>query len=211
MSLMKHSQHDEEPAILAIFGDHFHPGRPPRLLDIGAADGQTFSNSRALIERGNFTGVLIEPAPGQFAALQKLYANCPAVELHNVAIGTGGADGPVTFFETADLVSTTDLAHRDKWADTVAKCGNAYREITVEQWTPQTLLSRCPGPYDFINIDVEGTSANLFLAMLAIETCRPKVWMIEHDDRATELSAVAQPHGYRPFYLDGNNLGICKL
>lgn len=50
-----YSQNDEEAIIMRYFAN-----RTGRLLDIGAADGMTNSNSLALIERG-WRAVLVEP------------------------------------------------------------------------------------------------------------------------------------------------------
>ena len=53
-----YSQNGEQKIILEYFQDKYKG----KVLDIGANDGITLSNSRALIEKG-WDGVLIEPAP----------------------------------------------------------------------------------------------------------------------------------------------------
>ena len=63
-----YSQNDEEKIILDLLKDQ----PVGRLLDIGAFDGKTFSNSLALFEKG-WSGVVVEPNPESLVALIKLH------------------------------------------------------------------------------------------------------------------------------------------
>ena len=76
------SQGGEQPAILAALKGI----KQGRVLDVGAADGSTFSNSRALIEQG-WGGVLIEPEAAAFLKLHDLYQDRDDVLLGNFAVG----------------------------------------------------------------------------------------------------------------------------
>ncbi len=58
-----YSQNNEEQIIIEYFKDF-----KGHLLDIGANDGLTLSNSRKLIELG-WTGDLVEPSPNAFQKL----------------------------------------------------------------------------------------------------------------------------------------------
>jgi len=142
---MRHSQNNEEEVILSCF-----PGRVGRFLDIGANDGETFSNTRALA-LGGWTGVLVEPSPLAFAKLSGLYPF--GQTLLNVAVGL--ADGEIEFFENTDtLVSTAVEAEKARW-------GSAFHPIRVKMVTTASLLATAPGPYDFISIDCEGLDVDV--------------------------------------------------
>src|SRR5687768_7977670 len=99
--MIDYSQHGEQHIILDYFGND-----GGILLDIGANDGITFSNSRALLECGWY-GVLVEPSEKTFAELSKNSEPFTGkVMLHNVAIGT--EVGETIFYESGPLVSDKD-------------------------------------------------------------------------------------------------------
>ena len=66
----RYSQYNEEGFIDSFFKNKNNGF----LVDIGAADGITNSNSRFLIEKG-WGGILIEPNTKNFNKLQDLYKN----------------------------------------------------------------------------------------------------------------------------------------
>lgn len=111
-----YSQRGEQPVILDYF-----KGFAGTLLDIGANDGITFSNSRALLELGWY-GVLVEPSEKTFEQLTK---NCEPfirqVILHNVGIAdfNGTAEfyesGPLVTDEDHSLVSTMKEVETERW------------------------------------------------------------------------------------------------
>ena len=68
---MYYSQYGEEKII-----DNFFKGKRRGLcIDVGAADGIRFSNSRRLIESMDWAALLIEPHPTYFRQLVHLYKN----------------------------------------------------------------------------------------------------------------------------------------
>ncbi len=60
---------------------------PCFVVDIGANDGITNSNSRLLIEKYHFKALLVEPFEEVFKNLKILYSNCPEIILSNHAVG----------------------------------------------------------------------------------------------------------------------------
>ena len=84
-----YSQNNEEEVLLTYFKDFTGV-----LLDIGANDGKTFSNSYALISHG-WQAVLIEPSQSAFDKLEALHYDNEKVDYYNIAIGT--QDGKATF------------------------------------------------------------------------------------------------------------------
>jgi FkbM family methyltransferase len=192
---MSYTQGGEEAVILDIFKD-----KPTGvLLDIGAADGKTFSNSLALIERG-WSGTLIEPSLKSFQELFALHKDNPRVTLVNACVGI--YTGLVEFHYTEDLVSTTDEAHLARWKDAVSYLGSYW----VFQIGIDSLLDRCRKSWDFVSIDVEGSSAELAIAASWAEFASvPTCYCIEHDNQQERLRHKFGSD-YETAYEDGNNL-----
>jgi len=110
-----YSQNNEQQIIMKYFGD-----RKGRLLDIGANDGVTLSNSRALMLSG-WEGVLVEPSPQAFARLSNVYGSTSAV-LQQVAVGL--ETRVIDFWESGAyehtgpdvaLLSCVDAKEKDRW------------------------------------------------------------------------------------------------
>lgn len=156
------SQNGEQRIILDYFGTPATVFRG-MALDIGANDGVTLSNSRALIELG-WSAVLVEPAE---IAFRKLVENCCATKSAtegrvlcvNAAITT--ADGPLDFYSSGthlkkgdtDLLSTTRPEELERWR----KSGEVFTKTTVRGITVATLLKETGLTHaDFISIDCEG-------------------------------------------------------
>lgn len=185
-----YSQGGEQDAILT----HVAGMEPGYILDVGACHPTTFSNSRALIERG-WHATLVEASPDHFMTLYEEYREHPRVDLILAAAGTTW--GLEVLHHTADLVSTTVDAHYEKWRGAAAFDG-VFSVATV----PLRYILGRGGPFDVISLDTEGTTPLLFRDALVH---RPKVLCVEHDgDTSLEQAAVAA--GYRRLYFDGNNV-----
>ena len=187
-----YSQRDEERYIADVFA-----GKPPaRLLDIGAWAPFDFSNSRNLIEQG-WEALLIEPSPEPFLGLVKEYGNDPRIKLLNAAVGFNR--GALKMYATADAVSTSDEATYKQWKNTGGYYGSFYcMTITVEEILNQF------GGFDFVSIDAEGKSADIFVAY--IKHAQPECICVEHDGREGELMEHAQQYGYKQIYHSGENV-----
>lgn len=126
-----------------------------RWLDIGAADGQAASNTRALAELG-WPGVAVEAAAHQFDRLVDTYRGRGDVVPVQAAVIVQGQ--PLAMFHYArDLVSTTEETNAATWAELVD-----FRTVSVATVTAAELLDQLAGPYDFVSIDTEGTSLELW-------------------------------------------------
>jgi FkbM family methyltransferase len=149
---LDYSQSGEQQVLLDWSGS-----RTGTLLDIGAADGMTFSNSRALIERG-WSAVLVEPAPWAVDKLLTLYHDRPDVLVVN-ALVMGDQQGLVElFYSRDDLVSTTHAPERDRWEKLVN-----FESCWVVAVELYDLLQRF-GPFELALIDAEGETNNLVQA-----------------------------------------------
>ncbi len=154
-----YSQHGEQTVILNYF-----EGCTGTLLDIGANNGITFSNSRALLELGWY-GILVEPSEKTFDELVKNSALFTGkVMLHNVGI----ADycGEASFFESGELIGGDhSLVSSIKETETARWKKQSKPEDPIVEFNKTTipvidyakLLENSGNPQiDFITIDVEG-------------------------------------------------------
>lgn len=144
--MTRYSQNDEQDIILAHFGDK----ADGHLLDIGAFDGTSFSNSRALIDRG-WHGCMIEPSPWPFATMTKLYWSNPRVCLINACVVPERQEPQLLrFLATEDAISCQEEKTAALWGR------EKFRHIFV---SPMTVSAIPPAPdgakYDFVTIDIE--------------------------------------------------------
>jgi len=162
-----------------------------RFLDIGAADGKTFSNTRILAIAG-WKGVLVEASGLTMKALIELYFDDPEMVIVNAAIGL--ADIPLIPFHTSpDLVSSLDSQHRDKWASAAP-----FRTVHQPMVSLDSLIAfimRHGTSYPVVSIDVEGQSVELF-KRLPQDVLNVVVAVVEYDDKLDDLTAYARGMGY---------------
>lgn len=168
------------------------------VLDIGAGDGKTFSNSLALIERG-WKGILIEPSPRAFAKLLELHGGNPNVTLLNAAVGV--EDRIVKFYESGDsLYSTTKSDQAVTWTSR----GMKYTQYWVPQISPKTLTNQLGACANVLSIDIEGASFDV-LCQCPLDW-DPSIIIIEHDGRAVEISGWGRDHKYDVVALNAENI-----
>lgn len=146
--MKSYSQNKEDLFVLNHFGKY-----KGTLLEIGANDGVTLSNSKLLIENG-WKSHLVEPGIIN-EKLFAMYNNNENVTIHNFAIGN--TYGRVKFWESgchvpngndSGLVSAMDYSETKRWPNVEF----IEREINV---APFSILEEY-SPFDFISIDAEG-------------------------------------------------------
>jgi FkbM family methyltransferase len=164
------------------------PLQDERLVwDLGAWHPTEFSNSRALIELG-WQAVLVEPSPGPMLNLLEAYSWNGRVRLVQAAVGI--LPGLLELFVSDDAVSTTSQTEFERWEKAAEYRGAMLvPTITLEQIAQQF------GGAAFVNIDVEGHSAEIFLRMLDLALF-PACVCVEHDGRTPELMSRAGEFGY---------------
>jgi FkbM family methyltransferase len=191
-----YSQFDEQQAILGYFETHTVPSTA-RFLDIGAWDPKTFSNTRALYERG-WSGVVIEPSPTAILSQLREYGHEERIEIVQAAVMHHA--GPIAMQMTADAVSTSDMASYEKWKERGGFLGRV--KVMAITWAEINLWF---GGFEFVNIDAEGVSVDLFHAMVG-QGAHPACVCVEFDDRLVELTEAATRHRYRILYGNGTNV-----
>ncbi len=176
---------------------------PSAFLDIGAYDGLTFSNTRALVEQG-WIGAMVEPGLDAFQKLLRNYGESPAgIELINAAVSTVRHLEP--FWNNPTCYSTTEGANLRKWKPTEPFSRRYYvPTITFEDLAPYI------GDFlEVVSIDTEGTSVELLL-YFPMEKYRPKVFIVEHDGRLDTCLNFAQRYCYDIVMENAENVVIVR-
>ena len=193
-----YSQNKEEHFIVNFFKD-----KPVgNLLDIGANDGITCSNSLRLIELG-WQAVLVEPSPRAFSHLQKTHSGRENIHLFNFAITN--SKGEIKLYESGairvskylqdnvGLVSTLDKNWTKPWKKT------RYQEIMVPCLTFADLLLESPiKKFQFITIDTEGEDLNI-LKQIQLKDVGCELLCIEYiyPDKIEPITKLCEVQGYK--------------
>lgn len=197
---MNYSQSGEQEVILNYFKDHVGT-----FIDLGANDGITFSNTRALAER-NWSGILIEPDPEAFERLQKLYEGHKGLYTYNYAISdTNGKkflQKSDSLLKTGDtgLVSTFNASEMKRFHGSVN-----YTPTEVQVYTWGTARNRWSiRSFDFISLDIEGDELRVLPSIDLTET---KCICIEFNGRS-DLKAEYEKYldGFKLMYTSSENL-----
>lgn len=146
-----YSQNNEEAIILEYFKD-----KPVGvLLDLGANDGKTFSNSLALIEKG-WQADLFEPSPTAYQKLSELHKGRNGVYCYNAAIVPENYMGySITLHDMGNHVGKDDTSllatiiesEKARWK------GEKFTPVEVYVVRASRVFNR---PFNFITIDIEG-------------------------------------------------------
>lgn len=195
------SQYGEDGFIL----NHFHK-RTGVFLDVGAADGHTFSNTGQLAEIG-WEGICIEPSPRQFPYLLEYHKEHEGVVCIQGALWTSSE--LVDFYDSVSIpfFSSIDSGRvKDRRFKHVV-----WSRFTVPTFTWGQLLEKYPGPYDFVNIDVEGVNAEVTLSC-PLHKLEAELFCVENDlhGRYGEVLEHLGQAGYEEPYRIGGNLLFWK-
>jgi hypothetical protein len=176
-----------------------------KMMEIGAYDPVALSNSRALIQAG-WEAVLVEANPNCLKKIIDFYrTEEPNQNVTIVNALVESHDPSIIPFQVCwDAVSTTNQRYYDTWKNT-AKFFEIHMITTPIAW----LFSKFPGPYDFISVDVEGSS--FALAMYVFDVVKPTVACVEHEgsdiDRMVEF---AKSRGYKAIAATSENIIFSK-
>jgi FkbM family methyltransferase len=171
------------------------------LLDIGAHDGVTLSNTYLLYSKYGWRGTYVEPDARNFA---KLCENVPLGMHLNVAIKPG-ASATVPLWQCTDgLYTTLSEINKSKWA----KLGFA-EPVLVQALSVQQLLQLIATP-SLVSIDTEGTSHEIFKALRGL--LQPTAWVVEVDNMSqrVEVDLWAKANRYDVALSTPENLVLVK-
>lgn len=201
---MSYSQSNEEQIILDYFKGHVGT-----FCSLGENDGVTFSNVRALAERG-WSGVMIEPDPEAFVRLEKLYLEYKGLYTYNYAIGDHNGKKILqkssSLLKTGDtgLVSTFNASEMERFKSVVS-----YTPIEVQYYTWRTALNRWSiQKFDMISMDIEGDETKV---LPDIDLSETKLLCIEFNGRQDlKLEYEKYLQGFKLIYTSPENLIYVK-
>jgi len=144
---------------------------------------------------------MVEPSPRAFIKLQERHGANPRLTLIHAAIGIDSRIVPFWDESSIGGYSTTEETNRKKW-EHLAGFKTPFYVSTLALYQ---LVTAFQGPFDFLSLDTEGTSTDLFLAY-PFEISRPKVVCVEHDGRISDCLSQAGRYGYREVARNPENL-----
>lgn len=174
-----YSQYGEDLVI-----DEFFNNRKGTILDLGANDGVTFSNSRAFLESG-WSGVLVEASPITFKKLSELYKHssdvyCIEKCLSDVKRKTnfyhntyhpipGGGDNQ-------DILSTIVESSYQRTAG-----WGTFTNFEIDCDTLDVVLKSVPfKKFEYVTIDIEGMDLQV-LQQMDLNDLGVELLLIEHN------------------------------
>lgn len=208
--MKSYAQNGEDLFLLDYF-----KGEKGIILDLGANDGVTFSNSKLLIDSG-WKAHLIEPSYVCNQLALDYMAN------HNVRvykIGIGTHNKWMTLYESAAhvpggadraLVSTLKPEETERWK----AAGVQYQERQVEVMTFKRwfkiIVAKWPKQFDVISLDVEGFEWEI-LQQINLEFVGCKILIIEWNGKQDLYDKfVGYCKGYKLAVKNNENLIFVK-
>lgn len=208
-----YSQNKEDEIILDYFNkNHKEISDNKTLIEIGANDGKTFSNSLYFIENG-WKASLIEPSPRAYKLLENLHKGNSNVTLHN--FGFSLFNGTQTFFESSGYRDGQDVAlYSSLNPDEIEKWQKDVNFIEVEAdfitWSDFTNNNHCR--FDFISIDCEGFDL-IILKQMNLENLGCKCLCIEWnsiESVAEDILNYCKSFGLHEYHRNPENLILTK-
>lgn len=201
---MNFSQNNEQEVIL----DYFKNQPEGCFLDIGANDGQTLSNSRALALSG-WSGVCVEPAPDPFQKLETIYDGSKVL-VFECAIGKENGKMPFHISGThlhkgdSGLLSTLEPDEMKRWKGT-----EQFIESEVDVLTWPSFYKGCGvETFDFISIDAEGLDY-FILNQMDLKAMATKLVCVEwnsNKDLKSAFHSIFRHFGMRLIHVNFENL-----
>lgn len=188
-----YSQAIEDEIALEYFGNNIG-----RLLEIGAYHPTTFSNSRALIEKG-WDAVLVEPSPDCYKTIWEFYKKDKSVSVVNVAIGK--ENGFIDFWNSEGAVATAYKPHYDIWKERQLD----YNQIKVPCTDWNKFYKTYGGIYHFISVDAEGFDYDIITQIDFNET-RTELICAEYTYKGEEIYKYLLDFDFKPIYQNSENI-----
>lgn len=168
------SQNGEAGVVAALV----EPGWPQYLVDVGAHDGHSLSNSFGFLQIG-WAGVLVEPLPQAYGRLAELYADRPDVRCVQAACAGSEGEMPLVVGDDGPSPMTSTLR--------AGAGARGQTTVSVKVRTLTSLLDESGAPEDFsvLLVDAEGVDYEV-LEGLEFSRYRPRVIVTEEDPVDTE-------------------------
>lgn len=207
-------QNNETQIVIDWFTKKHRAGFVGNVLDIGANDGVTFSNSFDLIQSG-WSGWLVEPSSA-FNELIDIYGDSKDIQCLNVAIGQTA--GTMTLYESGAhvkggrdkaLVSTLVRHEMSRWCDV------DFTPIDVKVITFDMFYEAINKPKNihYLSIDVEGVEMDI-LKQIDLRAIGCEVLCIEYNGRSVVgnmFTNYCAKYGMKEIHRNAENLIFAKI
>src|SRR3954470_548033 len=154
-----------QPAEAGMLAALVEPDWPHYLVDVGAHDGRSLSNSFPFLELG-WSGVLVEPLPQAFSLLSDRYGSRADVQCVQAACAEHDGRMPLSVGSDGPLPMTSRLG------------GDGDIEVAVRPLTSVLEEAGAPTDFSFLLVDAEGMDGAV-LAGLDFDRHRPRVVVTE--------------------------------
>ena len=164
-------------------------------LEVGGYDGATGSNCLFFETFRNWTGILVEPSPTQFAKASTFRrAECLQVAVADVEGEAEFLDIEEGYTQMSGLTASYAASLRETVEADPRHRGNL---ITVPITTlPAILDERGLTEIDYISLDVEGGEMAI-LSAFPFDKYHIAAWTIENNQGGTEIPQLMADRGYR--------------
>ena len=130
-------------------------GWPPFLVDVGAHDGSSISNSKYFVEELRFKAVLIEPLPKVFQQLENHYAGFDNVTCLNMAITNSKGTQTLHIGTDGDEGMMSSLSiDRNAWFNKMRSSSSI--KVATDTLTNILENNNFPNDFSLLLIDTEG-------------------------------------------------------
>jgi FkbM family methyltransferase len=161
-------------------------------VEVGAFDGESFSNSSCLADRG-WAGLMFEPVPAFAQQCRRRHAT--NADVHVVEVAVGADDGEMALY-VADALTTADaeLLEVYRSIDWARAALADVVEICVQRRRLDDLLTEhnAEPAFDLLVIDVEGGEQAVFDGF-DLSRWRPTMLIVELSDTHPDLQPTALP------------------
>ena len=156
------------------------PDWPKWVVEVGANDGVTNSNSRLFVKDG-WNAILIEPNPPVFAKLEKAVANYPKALPIQMACTPEPGTVKLKIYDNDPTGQLSKIGGDDEVRSEFDH--DLEKTIEVESDTLTSILKKNNVPKDFslLSVDTEGLDLQIFQT-LDFTQFRPRIVISETDD-----------------------------
>jgi len=180
----------------------------PYFIGIGANDGVTHDPLYPFVRDFGWRGIMVEPIPEAFAALERNYAGFGDVALVQAAIGLADGQSTIYTVEMSDQNSMMMSLHSSFSRDMLLRGKQWHPNLethVIEREVPlmsfPTLLAKANGQaVDVLKIDTEGYDLEI-LKSIDLSRLSPKLILAEHANLSRQdkikMTSILLDHGYR--------------
>ncbi len=176
------------PVLKDIVRQHLPGVRKGVFVEVGAYDGERFSNTSWLADSG-WRGIYVEPSP-EFAQLCRIRHCLNRVQVVNSAAGK--EDGEATLMQIGSLSTMSGETFEEylniPWARGQIDKKLEHHTARIQPLDKILETTRCPDEIDLLVVDVEGFEESVF-AGFDLERWQPRMLIVELCDMHADFSA----------------------